>query len=138
MKLKIKEWEDLDGKTINGNKFAVSEKYIEINFDRNPSVGMIINISMKRSDIIAHLSLLGIEVEFDEEITITENDHNWLIAMEFDDCHLLSRHCKGSNIFYGYFEIEYTSHLLTSLEINKGYSISDLLKMKVEVQDAND
>jgi hypothetical protein len=132
MKVKIKSWKDLDNRYINGNRFAVSEKYIEISFTNNPSIGMVISTSMKCSDIIAHLALLGVDVEIEKPMTITQNDYNWLVATNIPEQYSIIK--SHELVSVNGIAVMYTENVLNGIEKHKSYLVSDLLKMKVEVR----
>jgi hypothetical protein len=129
--MKIRQWEDLDGKTINGFEISVNDEWMTIT-KRNWYCMDIYYHSVPTSQIIAHLALLGIEVEFEKEPTITQNDYNWLVAMEVPYSKIVDKRFNDTNIIIDTIEIPYTSHLLQGLEKYDDITFGDLLKMKVE------
>ena len=135
--MKIKEWNDINGKEINGNRIEVIGKSIYINFNSNPSVSMSISTNMKQSDIIAHLALLGIEVEFEKPMTITQIEWDMLNWYKHYSNAKIKRILSNSEVYIikedGWWSyIKNSDNLLTWLEIDKEYLVSDLLKCRIE------
>jgi hypothetical protein len=128
--MKIKEIGDLIQKKIGVYSFQTSAEWIYV--FKNSMYHVNYSTRMSDEEIIAHLALLGIDIEFEKEVTITQNDHNWLVAMEVPYSKIVDKRFNDTNIIIDTIEIPYTSHLLQGLEKYDDITFGDLLKMKVE------
>ena len=135
--MKIKDWKDLDNKHIKGNNIAVRDGYIHIDFDRNESVSMSLSVKMNQSEIIGHLKLLGIEVEFEKETTITQIQFYYLKWIESFGSNVSIKLSKNNPPFvawdngkFGQYQGDFK--MFPQLEVGVDYLVSDLLNMKVE------
>jgi hypothetical protein len=131
--MKIRQWEELAGKVINGYTIAVDAICDEMDVRKNfQNCIRIYYARLSTEQIITQLKPFGIEVQFDKEPTITQNDYNWLVAMKLKPNWRIQRNYTKSNIICNLDELHHTSHILSSLELDTPYLVSDLLKMKVE------
>lgn len=129
--MKIKQWSDLENSIINGFAFSVTNYYVNVR-SNGDSVMTFYYKTNTNNQIIAHLALLGIEIEFEKEVTITQNDYNWLVAMELEKTVGIMKSGSDNHVWIGGFKAINTKHLFKTLEPNKGYLVSDLLKCRVE------
>lgn len=135
--MKIKKWTELNDKKINGHVFCVGDKSIGIYQEKaNSNIEMTLSIiALSTDQIIAHLALFGIDIEFEKEVTITQNEFN--ILNLYKPNIKLKRTLENSEIFTinedgGWYYIKNSEKLFPFLEIDKEYLIGDILKMKVE------
>jgi hypothetical protein len=130
--MKIKDLMALDQTSIREYDFLINEVWFCVRKNDTYYIDFSMT-NMSSDEIIAHLALLGIEVEFKKEITISQNDYNWLVAMDFNERMLKKtvapfRKC----VTVGIENIPFTDHLFNDLEPNKEYLVSDLLKFRIE------
>jgi hypothetical protein len=137
MKVKIKSWKELHGIKLNGEYVIDAETFkpfvIALRHKEYDDVWLsYVGIGEER--ILKILAVMGLKVEFEKEPTITQNDYNWLVAMDFERNVIIMKSCSDNHVWIGGFKSINTKHLFQSLEMNKPYIVSDLLKLKVEVQ----
>jgi hypothetical protein len=133
--MKIKEWKDLDGvSSENGNHFIYCKAadQIEVKNTNRDSLIFIDTEFASAEQIVVVLKAVGLEVEFEKEPTITQNDYNWLVAMRLSDDSRIKRDTACGCLKINGSNILYTLSILGNLEVGKEYLVSDLLKMKVE------
>lgn len=129
--MKIKKWEDLDGKFIDNKRIFIWAKEIRIWVDDKSK--LILSRDLDDDQIIAHLALFNINIEFIKEPTITKEEHDFLqwlytrdsnanIYRTLKDCNWRSKDVGWTKTASYFSELEYGIH----------YLVSDLLKLKVE------
>jgi hypothetical protein len=138
--MKIKKWEELNGMTINGTKityYNMSESMKAISENINLE---FFRINQIKKSALAHLSLLGIKVEFEEVQTLTKKECYFLkyITEGLAEDLTITRNKSGINLFVEYdfndrssraFEASATTNLFPWFEIGKSYLASDLKKL---------
>jgi hypothetical protein len=131
--MKIKEWKELHGKEPGGYWVHIYNNIISVT--KNCEEYLKVSRKFSNDQIIAHLALLGIEVEFEKETTITQNDYNYLKAITDDNrsvlCSTIIKKPFDCVMLDGVY-LPCTIKLFCSLVDNEKYLVSDLLKMKVE------
>jgi hypothetical protein len=136
--MKIKEIGDLIQKKIGVYSFQTSAEWIYV--FKNSMYHVNYSTRMSDEEIIAHLALLGIDIEFEKEVTITQAQYyllKWLetlgeeviVDINYKAYGLLAHYKNGKNLF--------TMELLNLWKAFSGldegrHKVSDLLKMKVE------
>jgi hypothetical protein len=140
--MKIRQWEDLDNKilTLNGYKLSTvnNDKTIQI-FKGDDYCGEFKPLAFSNEQIIAHLALLGIKVEFEKPMTITQEEYDLLKYLSHKSTGIVIQrnmssqklYCKWGQLYGCTLEISNADDFKW-FELGKEYLVSDLLKMKVE------
>jgi hypothetical protein len=128
--MKIKEWKELDGVVIKGQRLKVGSDYIAVYIGNDWQMAISLNFS--KEEKLAHLKLRGIEVEFKKEMTITQISKNILSSLDINPNCYVTKMQTCTNIKVGAVEIPLTGHLFQTLDTGKEYLVNDLLNMKVE------
>jgi len=133
MKMIVKDWKDLDGTRLNLGYVINSKYYKEYMILGHQTLSNIyLPHDLGKENILRILSAFGLEVEFEKEITLTQKDRNFLTSLLIGEGDSVVKKGFLSNVIVSTTIIPYTCHLLDSLEYEKMYKYSDLLKMKVE------
>jgi hypothetical protein len=138
--MKIKNWKEINGvSSENGNHFnyCKASDQIEVKNDNRDSLIFIDTEFASTEQIVVVLKAFGLEVEFEKEPTITQNDYNWLIAMNLPVITSIIKPDHNHVITVDSFDMPRTYYIFNSLDFKRPYLVSDLLKMKVEVQNEN-
>jgi hypothetical protein len=132
--MKIKEWKELGGKTINGYVIAVDTICEEIDVRKNfQNCIRIYYPRLSTEQIITQLKPFGIDVEFEKGQTITQNDYNFIeIYCNNQDEATITKTGKDGYVFIGSLKMPLSWKLFESLEYGKPYFVSDLRKFRVE------
>jgi hypothetical protein len=134
--MKIKDWKELDGVLSKYN--VKCERGVLLIYNSNLFVSKTDTTTCEKQIIIDWLKLYGIEVEFEKEMTITQMEWDMLNWYKHYSNAKIKRILSNSEVYIikedGWWSyIKNSDNLLTWLEIDKEYLVSDLQKMKVEV-----
>ena len=138
--MKIKNWKELNGiELANGYVIEATKYEYKLALSHHKFATMELSREgIGTEDIIKILAVLGLDVEFEKEPTITQEEHDLLKWLGNYDDLFLNKWRDGEEIACGTFKaqksygIHFTKCLFNWFEPNKQYAVSDLLKMKVE------
>jgi hypothetical protein len=138
--MKIKDWKELDGiKLANGYVIEATKYEYKLALSHHKFATMELSREgIGTEDIIKILAALGLDVEFEKEPTITQEEHDLLKWLGNYEDLFLHKWRDGEEIACGTFKaqksygIHFTKCLFNWFKPNKQYAVSDLLKMKVE------
>ena len=139
--MRIRHWKELDGfkcgeynlSTVNNDGTIQIFKGDDYCCEFKPAI-------FSNENIIAHLALLGIKIEFEEEQTLTKKECYFLkyITEGLAEDLTITRNKSGRNLFVEYdfndrssraFEASATTNLFPWFKIGKSYLASDLKKL---------
>jgi len=138
----IKDWKDLDG--FENDRFVLrwrncvialilKGKNRIIDFDTGYLRPCHFEDFDSRDTVLAWLKLFGFDVEFEKEMTITQNDYNFIeIYCNNQDEATITKAEKDGYVFIGSLKMPLSWKLFESLEYGKPYFVSDLRKFRVE------
>jgi hypothetical protein len=132
MKKIIKDWHELHGIELDdGFEIDSNEAYMETVYIQKIPNGWIIPLryDMGNDRIIKILAVFGLDVEFAKEPTITQNDYNWLVALNIPEQNKIRKSHQLVTINGNL--VMYSDNILNGLEKHKEFTVSDILKMKV-------
>jgi hypothetical protein len=128
MKRIIKDWKELNGVELDGgckiDANCESCLFIDLN-DENMGIPYFFG----NERIIKILAVFGLDVEFAKEPTITQNDYNWLVALNIPEQNKIRKSHQLVTINGNL--VMYSDNILNGLEKHKEFTVSDILKMKV-------